>query len=210
LREDPPESVLGLRLQRGRRAAGRLRAAQPGDRRRRDGLLERERGDQRAAAAPLEARRSGRRSRGSARTPARRPARSRHERRCRRRVTRMTRQAMNIGEASRASGVSPKMIRHYESLGLIPPAERSDAGYRRYSGNDVHLLAFIARARDLGFSITEISQLVSLWQDRSRSSAKVKALALEQIERLDRKVRELLEMKSTLERLAQACHGDGR
>jgi Cu(I)-responsive transcriptional regulator len=122
----------------------------------------------------------------------------------------MTRQAMNIGEASRASGVSPKMIRHYESLGLIPPAERSDAGYRRYSGNDVHLLAFIARARDLGFSITEISQLVSLWQDRSRSSAKVKALALEQIDRLDRKVRELLEMKSTLERLAQACHGDGR
>ncbi len=122
----------------------------------------------------------------------------------------MTRQAMNIGEASRASGVSPKMIRHYESLGLIPPAERSDAGYRRYSGNDVHLLAFIARARDLGFSITEIAQLVSLWQNRSRSSAKVKALALEQIERLDRKARELLEMKATLERLAQACHGDER
>lgn len=122
----------------------------------------------------------------------------------------MTLQAMNIGEASKASGVSPKMIRHYESLGLIPPAERNDAGYRRYSSNDVHLLAFIARARDLGFSITEIAQLVSLWQDRSRSSAKVKALALEQIERLDRKAHELLEMKATLERLAQACHGDER
>lgn len=117
---------------------------------------------------------------------------------------------MNIGEASRASGVSPKMIRHYESLGLIPPAARSDSGYRRYSGNDVHLLAFIARARDLGFSIAEIAQLVSLWQDRSRPSAKVKALALEHVERLDRKVHELLEMKATLEKLAASCHGDER
>ncbi len=122
----------------------------------------------------------------------------------------MTRQPMNIGEASRASGVSPKMIRHYESLGLIPPAERSDAGYRRYSGNDVHLLSFIARARDLGFSIAEISQLVSLWQDRTRPSAKVKALALEHVERLERKARELLEMKATLEKLAASCHGGDR
>lgn len=118
--------------------------------------------------------------------------------------------AMNIGEASRASRVSAKMIRHYESLGLIPPAARSDAGYRRYSANDVHLLAFIARARDLGFSIAEIAQLVSLWQDRSRPSAKVKALALEHVERLERKVRELLEMKATLETLASSCHGDDR
>lgn len=119
-------------------------------------------------------------------------------------------QPMNIGEASRASGVSPKMIRHYESLGLIPPAARSDAGYRRYTANDVHLLAFIARARDLGFSIAEIAQLVGLWQDRSRPSAKVKALALEQVERLERKVRELLEMKATLQKLAASCHGDDR
>ncbi|MCD6681298.1 MAG: Cu(I)-responsive transcriptional regulator [Burkholderiaceae bacterium] len=117
---------------------------------------------------------------------------------------------MNIGEASRASGVTPKMIRHYESLGLIPPAARSDAGYRRYSANDVHLLAFIARARDLGFSIAEITQLVGLWQDRTRPSAKVKALALEQVERLERKVRELQEMKATLQRLAASCHGDDR
>ncbi|HLT25445.1 MAG TPA: Cu(I)-responsive transcriptional regulator [Zeimonas sp.] len=117
---------------------------------------------------------------------------------------------MNIGEASKASGVSAKMIRHYESLGLIPPAQRSDAGYRRYSANDVHRLAFIARARDLGFSIAEIARLVDLWQDRSRPSAKVKALALEHVERLDRKVRELLEMKATLEALARSCHGDDR
>ncbi len=119
-------------------------------------------------------------------------------------------QAMNIGEASRASGVSAKMIRHYESLGLIPPAERSDAGYRRYAANDVHLLTFIARARDLGFSIAEITQLVGLWQDRGRSSAKVKALALEHMQRLDRKVRELLEMKATLGELVKSCHGDER
>lgn len=119
-------------------------------------------------------------------------------------------QSINIGEASRASGVSPKMIRHYESLGLIPPAARSDAGYRRYTDNDVHLLAFIARARDLGFSIAEIAQLVGLWQDRSRPSAKVKALALEQVERLERKVRELREMKATLQKLAASCHGDDR
>jgi MerR family copper efflux transcriptional regulator len=122
----------------------------------------------------------------------------------------MDAQPMNIGDASRASGVSPKMIRHYESLGLIPTAARSDAGYRRYSANDVHLLAFIARARDLGFSIAEIAQLVGLWQDRTRPSAKVKALALEHIERLERKVRELLEMKATLQQLAASCHGDDR
>jgi len=119
-------------------------------------------------------------------------------------------QPMNIGEASRACGVSAKMIRHYESLGLVPPAARSDAGYRRYTANDVHLLAFIARARDLGFSIAEITQLVGLWQDRTRPSAKVKALALEHVERLERKVRELLEMKATLEKLAASCHGDDR
>lgn len=118
--------------------------------------------------------------------------------------------AMNIGEASRVSGVSPKMIRHYESLGLIPKAARSGSGYRRYSGNDVHLLRFIARARDLGFSTAEISQLVSLWQDRARPSAKVKALALEHVERLEQKARELLAMKATLEKLAASCHGDDR
>lgn len=119
-------------------------------------------------------------------------------------------QALNIGEASKASGVSAKMIRHYESLGLVPAAARTESGYRKYSGNDVHLLAFIARARDLGFSIPEISQLVSLWQDRTRSSAKVKALALEHVGRLEQKARQLLEMKATLEKLARSCHGDHR
>lgn len=122
----------------------------------------------------------------------------------------MQTQAMNIGEASKTSGVSPKMIRHYELLGLVPPAPRTDAGYRRYSAADVHRLTFIARARDLGFSIAEITQLVSLWQDRARPSAKVKALALEHVARLERKVRELLEMKATIEKLAASCHGDER
>lgn len=117
---------------------------------------------------------------------------------------------MNIGEAARASGVSPKMIRHYESLGLIPPVARSDAGYRRYGSNDIHRLAFIARARDLGFSIAEIARLVDLWQDQSRPSAHVKTLALEHVAQLDEKIRQLQEMKVTLERLAASCHGDDR
>lgn len=118
--------------------------------------------------------------------------------------------SMNIGEAARASGVSPKMIRHYESLGLIPPVARSDAGYRRYGSNDIHRLAFIARARDLGFSIAEIARLVDLWQDQSRPSAHVKALALEHVAQLDEKIGQLQEMKATLERLAASCHGDDR
>lgn len=117
---------------------------------------------------------------------------------------------MNIGEAARAAGVSPKMIRHYEALGLTPPAVRSDAGYRRYGSNDIHRLAFIARARDLGFSIAEIARLVDLWQDQERPSAHVKALALEHIAQLDEKIRQLQEMKATLEKLAASCHGDDR
>ena len=97
---------------------------------------------------------------------------------------------MNIGEAAKASGVSAKMIRHYESLGLMPKAARTDSGYRQYSENDVHVLRFIARSRDLGFSIAEIGELLSLWKNRRRSSSQVKALALKHIADLAAKVRE--------------------
>ena len=117
---------------------------------------------------------------------------------------------MNIGTAAKASGVSAKMIRHYESLGLMPRAARSESGYRQYTDRDVHVLRFIARSRDLGFSIAEIGELLGLWQNRRRSSSQVKALALRHIADLDAKVRELLEMKATLEHLAHCCHGDSR
>lgn len=117
---------------------------------------------------------------------------------------------MNIGEAAAASGVSAKMIRHYESVGLVPKAGRTDSGYRQYSAQDVHVLRFIARARDLGFSMGHIAELLSLWQDRRRSSAKVKALALQHIEMVKAKILELEQMKATLEQLAAACHGDHR
>lgn len=117
---------------------------------------------------------------------------------------------VDIGKAAMASGVSAKMIRHYESIGLLGKVERTQAGYRIYSEADVHRLRFIRRARDLGFSITEIAQLVSLWQDHNRSSSKVKQLALEHIRQLEDKIQELLEMKATLEHLAMHCHGDHR
>lgn len=117
---------------------------------------------------------------------------------------------MNIGEAARASGVSAKMIRHYESVGLISAAARTEAGYRRYSDKDVHVLRFVARARDLGFSIPHIAALLGLWQDRRRPSSKVKALALQHIDLLNTKIRELEAMRATLEQLASACHGDHR
>lgn len=117
---------------------------------------------------------------------------------------------MNIGQAAEASGVSAKMIRHYESVELLPAAQRSDAGYRQYGERDLHTLRFIRRSRDLGFSIDEIRGLLSLWQDRDRSSRQVKALAQSHIDELDRKVRELLEMKATLETLVDCCRGDER
>lgn len=117
---------------------------------------------------------------------------------------------MNIGEAARASGVSAKMIRHYEAVGLLEPPQRTEAGYRQYTGRDVHTLHFIRRARDLGFSIPQIGALVALWQDRQRPSRQVKALAQAHIGALDQKARELLAMKAALEHLVHCCQGDDR
>jgi len=117
---------------------------------------------------------------------------------------------MNIGQAAAASGVSAKMIRYYESIGLIPKTVRTESGYRVYSDHDVHTLRFIRRARDLGFSVEQIADLVSLWQDRERASKDVKAIALEHVATLERKIRELQEMASTLKHLSRNCHGDAR
>ena len=117
---------------------------------------------------------------------------------------------MNIGEAAKASGVSAKMIRHYESIGLTPSAARTGSGYRVYSANDVHTLRFIRQARDLGFSLADLDRLLRLWRDRGRASADVKALATAHMAELDRKIAELQAMRRTLEHLAKACHGDDR
>ena len=117
---------------------------------------------------------------------------------------------MNIGEAAKASGVSAKMIRHYERVGLLAQAARTDAGYRQYGEKDVHTLRFIRQSRDLGFSIEQIRALLSLWQNRSRPSRQVKALAEAHIHELEQKAQELLAMKATLEHLARDCHGDDR
>ena len=117
---------------------------------------------------------------------------------------------MNIGEAAGASGVSAKMIRHYESVDLLPPAARTDAGYRQYTEKDVHTLQLIRRSRDLGFSIEEIRGLLSLWQDRRRPSRQVKAMAQAHIAELEQKAQEILAMKSTLEHLVHCCRGDDR
>jgi len=117
---------------------------------------------------------------------------------------------MNIGQASRASGISTKMIRYYESIGLISSAHRSDSGYRVYEDNDIHTLRFIARARDLGFSVEQMGDLLALWRDRSRASGDVKAIALGHIEELERKAKALQEMSNTLRHLANHCHGDAR
>jgi Cu(I)-responsive transcriptional regulator len=117
---------------------------------------------------------------------------------------------LDIGRAAQATGVSAKMIRHYESIGLLPKAKRTLANYRVYGPNDVHTLRFVKRARALGFTMSDIKELVGLWQNRTRSSAVVKSLARRHIRGLRGKVAELQSMVDTLEHLAKHCHGDHR
>ena len=117
---------------------------------------------------------------------------------------------MNIGQAANASGVSAKMIRYYEEVGLITPPARNQNGYRAYEKSNIHELKFIRRARDLGFTVEQISGLMHLWRDRSRASADVKRIALEHVAALEAKQREIEEMANSLKHLAATCHGDGR
>ena len=118
--------------------------------------------------------------------------------------------SMNIGQAAEASGVSAKMIRHYEAIGLMAKARRTDSGYRIYDGNDVHTLRFIRRGRALGFSMKEIEQLLGLWRNRRRASGDVRRVAQQHIAELDQKIAELQAMRRTLHQLVQHCHGDRR
>ena len=117
---------------------------------------------------------------------------------------------MNIGQAAKHSGLSAKMIRYYESIGLLRPAGRSASGYRHYNENDLHTLAFIRRSRDLGFSLDEVGKLLTLWQDRQRASADVKALAAQHVRELNRKIEELSTLRDTLQDLVEHCQGDHR
>ncbi len=122
----------------------------------------------------------------------------------------LNRGLMDIGRASKASGVSVKMIRHYEAIGLLPKVARTFANYRVYRDSDVHTLRFIRRARALGFSMADIQELLGLWQNTSRSSASVKKIAGKHVDELNRKIAELEAMVGTLQHLTKHCHGDHR
>lgn len=116
----------------------------------------------------------------------------------------------NIGQAGARSGVSAKMIRHYESLGLLPNVHRTDAGYRQYGDKEVHTLRFIRRARLLGFSMAEIAELLKLWQNKRRASADVKRIAQAHVVDLERRIAEMEAMRQTLKHLAHCCQGNSR
>ena len=116
----------------------------------------------------------------------------------------------NIGQAAAQSGVSAKMVRHYESLGLLPAVPRTDAGYRQYGEKEVHTLRFIRRARTLGFSMAEIAELLKLWQNKRRASADVKRIAQAHVADLERRIAEMQAMRQTLTELAACCAGDSR
>ena len=117
---------------------------------------------------------------------------------------------MPIGAAAQRAGVSARMVRHYETLGLLPPVARTDSGYRQYTQDDVHALRFIRRARDLGFSMAEIAPLLSLWQDKSRASSQVKSIAQAHINDLGARIADMQAMQRALQKLVQCCHGDER
>ncbi len=119
-------------------------------------------------------------------------------------------QTLNIGQAARESGVSAKMIRHYETIGLLNEPRRTDAGYRVYEDVDIHRLRFIRQSRNLGFPIEQIKELLGLWQNQRRTSKKVKELALKHLAELDERIRELQEIKQTISHLVDHCHGDDR
>ena len=117
---------------------------------------------------------------------------------------------MNIGAASKGSGISAKMIRYYENTGLIDPIARSSNGYRDYSEQDVHMLRFIGKARQVGFQMNDVTELLALWKDQSRASRDVRELANTRIDELKRRIADLNEMVKTLENLSATCHGDDR
>jgi MerR family copper efflux transcriptional regulator len=117
---------------------------------------------------------------------------------------------VNIGQAARLSGVSAKMVRHYESLGLLPAVGRTDSGYRQYTEAEIHTLRFIKRSRELGFSMAEIAELVGLWQNRRRASASVRRIAERHADELARRIAAMQEMQRTLRHLIHCCHGDER
>ena len=117
---------------------------------------------------------------------------------------------MNISQVAKASGLSARMIRHYEQIGLVPAPARSESGYRQYTQTDLHSLRFIHSAREMGFSMEQIAQLLMLWQDRSRSSSEVKRLAQQHLQELEQKIADLQAMSNTLADLANCCHGDDR
>ena len=117
---------------------------------------------------------------------------------------------MNIGTIAKRSGLPAKTIRYYESIGLIPPALRSEGNYRTYSEHDLQTLKFVQRARGLGFSVKDVARLLALWQDRRRASAEVRRLAQQHVGEIDRKIEELKGLRRTLMHLVEQCHGDHR